>query len=393
MSIEKRINPKTGKVKYIGRVYIGTSKIGTPKLKSKSFDKMKEAQEFVSNLTNFHKNRADKNISDKVLLNAVFNAFITEKAHSLKDNTIKNYKQTYTKWIDDHIGHIKIGEFSHITIRRFFDKIRDKGASAYVQNYTHILLFEVFKFATDSLTKYIHQNPMIGIERPKLEYNPTDSIKFWTKKDAEKVLKSAIGSDYYLIITIMINTGIRVSEAAALTSSSFDFDRGVLNISSQLTNYAAKGNEQSFESARYVVNQTKNKAGRSVPLNKKSIEAAKLLIAKNEGNYFLFEPESKSKKHEIILKRGRDSQIVRASILTAKTLGNAIKRFCDLSGVEYIGPHGLRHTFAANFLMNGGDIFTLSRILGHKNINSTQIYSHLTSNYLKSAMNIVEFGG
>lgn len=392
MSIERRVDKKTGKITYIGRVYVGT-KNGSVKLRSKSCTREKDAREFVAKYTNFKKNTVDKTVSDKTLFSAVFIAYLLSASQSKKDNTIKNYKQTFKKWIEPRLGDIQIGNISHLMLIRYFSLIRNEGASEYVVNYVHILLYEVFKFSTNSLETYIIENPMDGMERPKLEYSPTDSIKFWDKKSAEKLLKASMGSDYYLYFTLMINTGIRISEAAAITKDSFDFNRGVLNITSQLTNYVAKNNEEVFERGRFTLSQTKNKTARSIPLNKNAMEVAKILIEKNKDNYFLLSPCNRTKEHEVIVKRGAKAHVIKAQILGARTLGNALKKYSDLAKVEHIGPHGLRHSFAANFLMNGGDIFTLSRILGHKNINSTQIYSHLTSNYLKSAMNIVEFGG
>ena len=392
MSIERRVDKKTGKITYIGRVYVGT-KNGSSKLRSKSCAKEKDAKEFVAKYTNFKKNTIDKTVSDRTLFSVVFVAYLKNASQSKKDNTIKNYKQTFTKWIEPRLGDIQIGNINHLMLARYFALIRNDEASEYVVNYVHILLYEIFRFATNSLETYIIENPMNGMERPKLEYSPTDSIKFWEKKDAEKLLKASMGTDYYLYFTIMINTGIRISEAAAITKDSFDFNRGVLNVSSQLSNYVPRNNEETFEKGRLILSQTKNKIARTIPLNKNALEAAKILIEKNSGNHFLFCPCNKTKAHEIIIKRGVKAHVIKARILSARTIGNAIKKYAEMAKVEHIGPHGLRHSFAANFLMNGGDIFTLSRILGHKNINSTQIYSHLTSNYLKSAMNIVEFGG
>lgn len=392
MSITKSVDKKTGKIKWIARIYI---KEGPGGMVNKSFDTQKEAREFHTNYDNFKKGRIDRKVSSNVLFPIVFENYILDIESTKKDNTVKNYRQTFEKWIRPELGTIKIGNITQVTINRLMDALRKKDASEYVVNYVHILLNNIFNFATNATQRYVIDNPMIGLKKPTLDYNPTDTIKFWTKEDAEKVLKTSIGSHYYLLITIMINTGLRVAEAAALTASSFDMTKGVLNINHQLTNYSPKDGEEKFNNGHLVINSTKGKAKRSVPLNKNATEAAKLLIAKNKesGNYFLFTPEQKTKPRNVITKRGHKAHVIGAQVLSTKTMGNAIARLAEAAGVENIGPHGLRHTFAANFLMNGGDIFTLSRILGHKNITSTQIYAHLTEQFLASRMNIVEFGG
>lgn len=55
--------------------------------------------------------------------------------------------------------------------------------------------------------------------------------------------------------------------------------------------------------------------------------------------------------------------------------------------------HDLRHTYASQFMMSGGDIFTLQRLLGHKSLDMTMKYAHLSPSYLDKAANIVCFRG
>jgi integrase len=385
---------KSGKRPYVARVYL-SSKNGVPIQKSKSFERQKDALEWIAKYSAFKNSTIDRTVSDKVLFPHVFNAFIEKISVTKKDNTIKSYKSVFNKWLAPELDFIPIGKITQSTILRFFSAIRGKGASDYLVNYAHILLDQVFKFAVNTTDRYIISNPMLGLDKPALDYSPTSSVKFWAKKDADKFLSAAIGSEWYLTFALFLNSGIRTSEAAGITESDFDLERGTLRVSGQITNYVSKGSEQVPKGALFCLSSTKNKETREVQLNPKAFEAARLLIERNKktGNYFLVHPERKTKTHEIIIKRGHKTQTVKAQIITSKTLGNAVKKYSELAGVANIGPHGLRHTFAANYLMNGGDLFTLSRILGHRNITSTQIYSHLTSGYLKSAMNIVEFGG
>lgn len=394
MAIKER-KLKSGKSRFIARVYIKSDEKGNPVFKNKTFDSKKDAKDFVRRLDDFKKNKVDRTVSDKALFSVVFDAYIEKTSSYKKDNTIKAYKSTWKKWIEPHLGMTKVGDITPLMLSRYFAILKKEGASDYTVNYTHILLHDIFKFASESIERYVIENPLLGIPRPKLIYNPTDTVRFWSKKEAEKFLQAAIGSDYYLMFTIMLNTGIRVSEMAALTESSFDIPGRKLHIKSQLALYHARPGEESFETQRYALEQTKNRSARVIQLNDSALEAAKIAIKKcqEKGNFFLFSPERKSKSYEVILKRGHKCQVIESELLIPRTVSNLVKSYALKAGVPDIGPHGLRHTFASNFLMNGGDIFTLSKILGHKNINSTQIYSHLTQGFLKSAMNIVEFGG
>lgn len=58
---------------------------------------------------------------------------------------------------------------------------------------------------------------------------------------------------------------------------------------------------------------------------------------------------------------------------------------------RHIRFHDLRHTYASHFVMNGGDIFVLQKLLGHSDLNITMIYAHLSEKFLKSASEIINF--
>lgn len=53
--------------------------------------------------------------------------------------------------------------------------------------------------------------------------------------------------------------------------------------------------------------------------------------------------------------------------------------------------HDLRHTFASHFMMNGGNIYTLQKLLGHKDIQTTLIYAHLDKDFLQKEIELVSF--
>lgn len=62
---------------------------------------------------------------------------------------------------------------------------------------------------------------------------------------------------------------------------------------------------------------------------------------------------------------------------------------CGLSKI--IRFHDLRHTFASHFMMNGGNIYTLQKLLGHKYIQTTMIYAHLDKNFLQKEIGLIDF--
>jgi site-specific recombinase XerD len=71
--------------------------------------------------------------------------------------------------------------------------------------------------------------------------------------------------------------------------------------------------------------------------------------------------------------------------LTARSVQRLVARYALLAGItKHVSPHTLRHSFATDLLMNGADLRSVQAMLGHSNIATTQIYTHVTDPHLKS---------
>jgi site-specific recombinase XerD len=162
-------------------------------------------------------------------------------------------------------------------------------------------------------------------------------------------------------------------------------------VDKQLSVYLPDSNEEKFLESAHFVESTKSSENRMIPLNPIARYSYESALAESKGNYFVFCP-GKTEKKLVILKRGKKCQAITARHISDRTIAYVMKRICKSSGVKYIGPHGLRHTFSANFLMNGGDIYTLSALLGHKSVDTTKkFYGYLSHTFLNSAVNMVNF--
>lgn len=71
--------------------------------------------------------------------------------------------------------------------------------------------------------------------------------------------------------------------------------------------------------------------------------------------------------------------------LTARSVQRMVARYALLAGItKHVSPHTLRHSFATDLLMNGADLRSVQALLGHSNISTTQIYTHVTDPHLKN---------
>jgi site-specific recombinase XerD len=74
--------------------------------------------------------------------------------------------------------------------------------------------------------------------------------------------------------------------------------------------------------------------------------------------------------------------------LTARSVQRMVARYALLAGItKHVSPHTLRHSFATDLLMNGADLRSVQALLGHSNISTTQIYTHVTDPHLKEVHN------
>lgn len=199
----------------------------------------------------------------------------------------------------------------------------------------------------------IKENVFENIESPKLD-KPLPKVLYFNEIEAIYASidqETALGMRDLAILEILYGAGVRVSELCALTEKNFDFRNKTIKV-------YGKGSKE-----RYI------------PINEQAIESIKkyLLVGRPELRF-----NSKYEESPNIFLNNHGGP------LTTRGVRVILNNIIDKSSESlHISPHTLRHTFATHLLDGGADLRSVQEMLGHSNLSTTQIYTHVSKEQLK----------
>lgn len=277
-------------------------------------------------------------------------------------------------YIDKFLKYIKDEKnYSDLTIKSYNDDLMefysfvnkdlDKVTKEDIKLYLSLLFLKEDKNSTVSRKistlksfynyminkEYVSVNPSVNIKYPKKEKKLPNFIQYNELGEILKVSKEGeFGDRNNLIIELMYASGVRVSELVNIKLSDIDFSRKQIRI-------MGKGSYERFVFyGEYASNALEN-----------YINGLRKVLLRGKGSEYLILNKDGNK----ITTRG-----------IAKIIDNIIK----LAAIKTkVSPHTLRHTFATHLLDSGCDLRSVQELMGHKNINSTEVYTHVTSERLK----------
>jgi integrase/recombinase XerC/integrase/recombinase XerD len=282
------------------------------------------------------------------LQNAIESFILDQRLKGNTDKTIRGYQGflgQFIEWLSKNglnqaagltLKHVHAYQL-HIGCRQCENK-NQKLTRRTVRTYMrHIRIFLAYCYTESFIIEPIH----LGLKLPKAE-KPV--IEILTDEESEKLL-SVFGDDVLgrrnrAMVCLMLDCGLRVSEVAGIKADDINFADGYIKVTG------------------------KGRKGRIVPIGKKVCNALKEYFscrAATGGELFLS---------------------VRKTPLTPAGIIQLMNRLKKQTGISRLHAHLLRHTFATNFLIHGlGDVYELSRILGHADIKITEGYLQLASYY------------
>lgn len=274
--------------------------------------------------------------------------------------TIRNYKHYLTRfsnWLkvnssqnDPASINLEIIKKYRVFLSRFTAK-NGSPLSRITQSYHVIALRAFLKFLIKNDYRTLAPEK---IELPKME---SRSLKFLSTEQIERLLSQPQISDSRelrdkAILETLFSTGLRVSELTKLNRDQIDFNRREFGV-------IGKGGHArvvflSEQAVTWIKKYLESRQDKWPPLF--------IRIVKN--------PE--------ITEDGRKLR------LTVRSIQRIVKKYVHRARIPVdISPHGLRHSFATDLLIAGADIRSVQELLGHKNISTTQIYTHVTNKQLR----------
>ena len=274
-------------------------------------------------------------------------------------NTIESYQRDLTE-LYHFLKYRKISTelASTSDIRSFFEHLSNFTPSPNTLARKLSSIKQFYKFLLNDGT--ISKNPALVIDSPKL---PQKIPKYPNEEEVELLLqtshenKSAEGVRLTALLETLYASGMRVTELVSLRMNN-------LQIISQ------NGKKQL---RNYLIIKGKGNKERLVPLSQSAIEALEGYIAirdiftDDKFNHFLFPSSSK----EGYLTRQRFHQLIKELATKANLDKNKVS------------PHVLRHSFASHLLSGGANLKVVQELLGHSDISTTQIYTHILNQRLK----------
>lgn len=259
-----------------------------------------------------------------ILLQKVFEEYLKYCHNRLLPRTVLCYKcflEPFFKWLNrPFINQITDKAFQEYLHQRFENgKIQARTA-----NHTIKYLKAFLDYAVKQ--KYLLSNPVKSFKLYKIDIHPP---RFLSSNEVKRVLEASKGESLEGLIYTAIYTGMRLGELARLTWQDID-----------------------LENNKIVVMKSKSRKFRIIPLHP-MLKKYYLSCKDRTGKCF--------------------------NIVNFRRVFKRIKRKAKLSD---IGCHCFRHTFASHLAMAGENIITIKELLGHADVTTTQIYSHLTDHHI-----------
>ena len=282
---------------------------------------------------------------------------IEKNCSKLTIRDYRHYLEIFNLWFSENMAGKAIADLDLATVRKYrvflANRVDAKGLTLkrVTQNY--------YVIALRSFLRFLIKNDIKTLEPSKIDLPKTESrsLKFLEKEQVDRLVTACDTSKEEgirdrTILELLFSTGLRVSELVKLNKDQINLDRREFGV-------IGKGGRArivfvSDRAAQWITNYLKKREDVFKPL---FIRYSGKVIEDNSGEKMR---------------------------LTARSIERIVKKYVRAVRLPVDATvHTLRHSFATDLLTNGADIRSVQEMLGHKNIATTQIYTHITNKQLR----------
>ena len=260
-------------------------------------------------------------------------------------NTVINYRIDLEDFRDHAVG-LELEKIDYLALRKYLAILKEKNLSSRTIGRKLSALRSFFRFLARE--GYLKNNPIRILSSPKTQKHLP---QFMTEEEVARLIESAHAKNVdderglrdRAILETFYSTGLRISELVGLSIQDVDFISGVVKV-------MGKGRKE-----------------RIAPIGEAAIKTLRQYLGKRK----------KECEALFLNKSGRR--------LTSRGVRGIVDKYIRLLGMRQgMSPHTLRHSFATHLLNRGADLRTVQELLGHANLSTTQIYTHMTTEKLKN---------
>lgn len=261
----------------------------------------------------------------------------------LSENTINSYRDNL-KQFETYFEGKNILHLTDTDLKEFIFNL-DKTEKTKAHYLT--VLNSFYNFLIDE--SKLNTNPCETIKQPKL---PKKLPNYLTIEEVDKLLDLRLNNPLAYrnkaMLELLYSTGIRITELVELKLNNIDF-------TDELIRVMGKGSKE-----------------RIIPLGEEAIKYLKLYV--NQYRNLIL--KTKTSNYLFINNFGNK--------MSRQGFFKILKKECEIQGInKNISPHTLRHSFATHMLNNGADLRVIQELLGHSDISTTQIYTHISKEKIK----------
>lgn len=295
-------------------------------------------------------------------LDQAFDYFVSlKKTEGVRKRTVDDYfrlMKVFRDWLAENYSDIdKVNDINTGIIRDYMlymseehinDRTGEIGLSPYTIN-IRIRFLQAF-FNTLYREEIVNKNPVNNVKLMRVDEDTFDPL---TDEEVEKLLNVPDSKEYaqfrdLVILYLMLDTGMRIAEICDLEINEVDFKTRAIIL---------------------PASKNKNRKPRVIPLSNQVVKMLLELINENKTHFvteYVFLANCGTKYNP---------NSFRKRLLMYKEKARITKR---------VSPHAFRHLFCRNFILNGGDIFSLQRIVGHADITTTRKYIQMDEDAVKN---------